>query len=245
MGWDCAWCLVQNVNSGLKRVQRQTANAAEAWQALNHHALTCGDEDLRVLGGFELVGGHGDCPPRGTLCSLGALADGILIVAETGATGRLFIPYADVLTVEVDGKGFIQRNAGLIGGGSGIRGALTGIALARMVNNATAKTTVDSFLRITATESELLFSHWKLPPATVRNILSRIFTRQQAAARAAVPPLVVERPAPVAASPPPPSPTPLDELERLTKLHAAGTLTDTEFEMARARQIKRLHSEVS
>jgi hypothetical protein len=66
-----------------------------------------------------------------------------------------------------------------------------------------------------------------------------MFTAQLAAARAPSAPVPVV----VAASPSaePVALGPVDELERLTKLHAAGTLTDTEFEMARARQIRQLH----
>lgn len=240
--WRCDWCLVQNANSAIKRLKREPASAADAWAALDRHALTYGDRDVAMLGGFELVGGHGDCPPPGTLCSVGALADGVLIVAELGATGRVMLPYRDLLAVEVGGRGIIERSAGLVGGGVGMRGTLKGIAMAHVINNLTRKTEVDSFLRITAAETEMLFSHWRLGPAQVRSSLGRLFTAQMAAARQnASQPVRVEVPTSPAAPPPRP-PSAIDELERLTKLHAAGTLTDTEFEIARAQQIRRLHA---
>lgn len=108
-----------------------------------------------------------------------------------------------------------------------------------MLNNATRKTAIDSFLRLTAKDTEMLLRHWQYEPETVRGSLSRMFTAHLAAARAATAPapIVIQQPRtePIAAGP-------IDELERLTKLHASGTLTDTEFEMARAKQIKQLHA---
>lgn len=79
----------------------------------------------------------------------------------------------------------------------------------------------------------MVLSHPRYPPEAVRNGFSMMFVRYESAARSAVVP-----------TPSPPSeqhPTsPIGELERLTRLHAAGTLTDNEFEMARDKQIRRL-----
>jgi hypothetical protein len=241
-GWTCHWCLQPLANLGVSRPGRRGRSrptAADAWQSLDEHGLTGGDRQVRVLGGFEMIAGSGDCPPAGTLCSLATLADGVLVVAEIGAQGCTLLPYAELLELEVGGRGAVSYGGRIIGGGFGLTGALAGMAVASMINTATRKTVVDSFLRLTARNTEMLLRHWTYDPETVRGRLSRMFTAQLAAARAPSAPMPVV----VAASPSaePVALSPVDELERLTKLHAAGTLTDTEFEMARARQIRQLH----
>lgn len=238
-GWTCPWCLNQVANVGTARLRARGATAADAWRSLDDHGLARGDPDVRVLGGFEAVAGSGDCPPTGTLCSVAALADGVLVLAEIGARGRTMLPYLELLELEVGGRGMITTGGRYTGGGFGITGALTGMAIASMLNNASRKTQVDSFLRLSSRHTEILLRHWRYPPQTVRGALSRMFTAQLAAARtaAAAPVVITAPPAPEQL----PS-GPVDELERLTKLHAAGTLTDTEFEMARSKQIKRLHA---
>lgn len=240
-GWTCRWCLMPLANVGLPRLTgrgHEPVTAAHVWRSLEAHGLASGDGQVRVLGGFELMAGSGDCPPAGTLCSIAALADGALVVAEVGAEGRILLPYAELLELEVGGRGQLTHGGRFSGGGFGVRGALTGMAVASMLNNATRKTAVDCFLRLTTAETEMLMRHFSCDPETVRGRLSRMFTGQLVAARAAAAPapVIVPTPAPVQIAA-----GPVDELERLTKLHAAGTLTDTEFEMARARQIRQLH----
>lgn len=241
-GWICHWCLQPLVyRGGIRRGHpgRDLPTAARAWKSLEQHGMTSGDPQVRVLGGFELTAGSGDCPPAGTLCSIAALADGALVVAEVGAEGQTLLAYSDLLDLQVGGRGLLTYGGRYSGGGFGIRGALTGMAIASMLNNATSKTTLDCFLRMTTAGTEMLMRHWTYDPETVRGRLSRMFTGQLAAARAAAAsaPVIIQSPAPE-----PIASSPVDELERLTKLHAAGTLTDTEFEMARAQQIKQLHS---
>lgn len=235
VGWTCNWCLTQNMNQGMRRLRGKGAGtAAQAWDALNQHGLTHGDPDARVLGGFTLLGGSGDIPPPGTLCSIGGLADGVLIVAELGATGSLLIPYHELMQIEIGGKGTLNTGPAFIGGGSGVIGSLRGMATATMLTNLMSNTIVDSYARLTTPRTELLLAHCKHPPQAVRNALSVIFVRRLAATRVSSQPVT-----PVTVEQPPASP--VDELERLTRLHAAGTLTDSEFEAARARQILRLH----
>jgi predicted RNA-binding Zn-ribbon protein involved in translation (DUF1610 family) len=236
----CSWCLHQVRTGGLNRLRRgDGATVADAWRSHDDHGLTYGDPEVRVLGGFEMVAGSGDCPPVGTLCSIAGLADGVLVVAEVGARGRTLLPYRELLELDVGGHGQITSGRRFAGGGVGITGALAGIAVASMLNNATRKTEVDSFIRLTSPGSEMVLRHWRCTPETVRGTLSRIFVGQLAAARAAAASPTIVMPAPL----PEPQPAgPVDELERLTKLHAAGTLTDSEFEAARARQIKRLQA---
>jgi hypothetical protein len=236
-GWTCYWCLQPLTRPG--RPGRDQPTAADAWKSLERHGLTNGDTQVRVLGGFELIAGSDDWPPPGTLCSIATLADGVLVVAESGATGHTLLPYPDLLELEVGGRGLLTYGGRYIGGGRGLTGALTGMAVASMLNNATRNTAIDSFLRLTSKNTEMLLRHWQYDPETVRGSLSRMFTAHLAATRVATAPapVVIQQPRtePIAAGP-------IDELERLTKLHAAGTLTDTEFEMARAKQIKQLHA---
>jgi hypothetical protein len=242
-GWTCSWCLHQTANVGTARLRARSASAADAWRSLQKHGLTGNDPEVRVLGGFETVAGSGDCPPVGTICSVAALADSVLVVAEIGAHGHTMLPYSDLLELQADGHGILTTGGRYTGGGVGITGALAGMAVASILNNATQKTHIDSYLRLTAHRTEILLRHPRYTPQAIRGALSRIFTGHLAAARTAATPIILTAPAAALAAAPEALPSgPVDELERLTKLHAAGTLTDTEFEMARSKQIKRLHA---
>jgi hypothetical protein len=247
IAWYCLWCLVHHKNVGLAKRRRRTATAAEAWQNLERHGLIDCGPGVRVLGGFQLIGGHGDCPPLKTLCSVVCLADAVLIVAEVGATGSVRLPYTDLLAIEASGRGIVthERPAST----STITGRMNGQAFngtigpgiletLRNLDTPRHRTEIDSLLRISTPATELNLRHWALPPEDVRDVLSRAFVGHRNAERARTTP----RPAPQVPAEPPPPASPLDELERLTKLHAAGTLTDTEFERARATQINRLHN---
>ena len=52
----------------------------------------------------------------------------MLIIAEVGANGRVFVPYNDLLDLQTGGQGIVTRHAGTIGGGSGSRGLAKGMA---------------------------------------------------------------------------------------------------------------------
>ena len=232
--WTCSWCLHENSTVRLSRRDRPSkATAADATASLEEHGLTRSDPDARLLGGFTLVAASDDGMPRGTVCSIAGLEDGVLVVADVGAKGRSLFPYADLLELEVGGRGMVSTGSRYSGGGFGVRGALVGMAVASALNDISEKITIDSFIRITSRHAEMVLSHARYAPEAIRNTLSMMFIRYRNAARAAA--------APVAATPPqlPPS-GPVDELERLTRLHAAGTLTDNEFELARIKQIRRL-----
>jgi hypothetical protein len=147
------------------------------------------------------------------------------------------LPYDELLEVQVGGRGVVTSGGGFVGGGFGVVGALRGIAVASMLNNVMSKTAIDSYIRLTSRRAEMLLSHWKYRPETVRNSLATIWVRHLAIMRT---PTVIAVPAPAPELPPA---GPVDELERLTRLHAAGTLTDNEFEAARSKHIRALREE--
>ena len=70
------------------------------------------------------------------------------------------IDYPDVDALEVSGRGASTRttDAGLIGGGFGVKGALEGIAAASVVNALTRSTdtTIDTVVHLKAGQSEVL-----------------------------------------------------------------------------------------
>jgi hypothetical protein len=213
---------------------RPSATAADARASLEEHGLTGGDPHARLLGGFTLVAASDESIPLGTVCSIAGLEHGVLVAAGVSANGRALFPYADLLELEVGGRGIVTTGRIYSGGGFGVRGALTGMAMASMLNKASQKVTIDSFIRITSRQAEMLLSHPRYTPEAVRSGFSMMFIRYQSAVRAGGVPVA---PAPL----PPAPPSAIDELERLTRLHAAGTLTDNEFEMAKVKQIRRLH----
>lgn len=231
-GWTCGWCYQEHQLSMLRRSYgTPSRTAAEVRAAREDHRLTSGGKDVALLGGFTLVAGSGDCPPVDAICSIVGLEEGILVTAEHGAAGRSMLRYDDLLGVEVGGHGSITTGRQWAGGGLGITGAVKGMALASVLNAASKRTTVvDSFLRITSRETEMFFSHPRCLPGAVRNTFSAMFVRIETARRAGP-------------SKPSGSSGPLDELERLARLHDAGALTDSEFELARAPYVQKLISQ--
>jgi hypothetical protein len=239
LGWKCHWCLYHRANVQISRDgQRRRATAADAWQSLHDHGLTGSDPQVQVLGGFQVLAGSGESPAPGSLCSITALSDGVLITAEVGAKHSAQLAYQDLLELENGGRGALTSNGGFIGSGRGVTSSITGMAIASMLNNATRTTQIDSYLRITTPQTQILLRHWHYTPEQIRGALSRMFAAHLAATRAAATAPVVINPPSTHELPR----SPIDELETLTKLHAAGTLTDTEFEAARARQIKQLRA---
>jgi hypothetical protein len=65
------------------------------------------------------------------------------------------IPFGNLRAIEITGPGTITTNAGIVGGGFGLEGALKGMLVASVINTMTSKTTTNTFVRIASKGSEV------------------------------------------------------------------------------------------
>jgi len=68
---------------------------------------------------------------------------------------ELTLPFIHLRKIEIVGPGAVTTNAGVIGGGFGVEGALKGMLVASLINTMTSKTTTNTFVRIASKGSEI------------------------------------------------------------------------------------------
>jgi hypothetical protein len=136
---------------------------------------------------------------------------------------ELVLPFEGLLSLEISGPGTVTTNAGMIGGGFGIEGALKGMLVAALVNKLTEKSTTNTFLRLSTTGSaEVLLHTSQSEPQALRLTLSRAVVhleanKQKVLSKAASAGDVSEN------------------LARLHRLLEQGALTDEEYATAKKR----------
>jgi hypothetical protein len=122
----------------------------------------------------------------GPPCNIVFSWDYIGVHTASGETDR--IPYSEVNSLDVSGQGtrVFTRNAGIIGGGFGVTGALEGMALAHLANAATTRTTTirDTVVNFRAGQRAILMQSETFEPDALRIILSPVYHRIERAARA-------------------------------------------------------------
>ena len=122
----------------------------------------------------------------GSPCLLLFSWDYIGVHAGHGELDR--IAYSDVNFLDVSGQGTKTHtsNAGIIGGGFGLEGALKGMALAYLVNAATtrAATVHDTVVSLRAAQRAVMMRNETFEPDELRIILSPAYYRIEQAARA-------------------------------------------------------------
>ncbi|MGQ7958867.1 SHOCT domain-containing protein [Pseudomonas sp. SP16.1] len=163
---------------------------------------------------MEVLGGHGWDKEKGNtfLLSLSGM-DIILANLSNMTTSRLAI--CDVIDIEISGPGKETSNAGIIGGGFGVEGAIKGIAAATIVNILTTRSSVRTFIRIATRESEIILFTSEIEPNDARIYLSQVYasTRNQKSST---------------------SNTGIaEQLTALQKLKEDGVLSDNEFNQAK------------
>ena len=207
-------------------VRMPCATAAELRASLENLGFVGDAPSARRLGAFAVVGANGYPLSAGDYVTVTCSDAVVTLLGERNKSLCIEIPYGKLTDLEIDGQGKQTTDAGLIGGGFGARGAVEGVAIASVLNAATRRTRVDSCLRISSAEGEVLLRHTIFTPDQLRVTFSPIFTRLKAEARTGTP-----------------TPTPDDpvtQLERLAKLREAGALTEGEYQAARAPLAKRL-----
>lgn len=157
---------------------------------------------------------------RGTNLALGDRVrvfigrDSVAIESMTDPMKKVGASSGSLLEFVPGGAGLVSEGGGFIGGGFGFRGALAGMSIADVLNAATSKSHMETFLRIASTDWTLVLQSDAVSPEHLR------------ANAPVITPVVAALP---------PSPSLSNELLNLADLHAKGLLTDDEFAAAKAR----------
>jgi len=119
---------------------------------------------------FTVVGGSGWNLPPGTSCFL--TVDKAALQLDHEPCGRVSIPFADLISVDVTGPGTEKHDGGVIGGGFGLKGAVTGMLAAAALNALTSRTTTNTFLRLATREAEVFLHTSTAEPTSLRMLMS-------------------------------------------------------------------------
>lgn len=164
------------INSQLVKLDKKIEESSNRRQFVDSISKQSTSKPLKV----EVLGGHGWDSEKGNtfLFSLSGM-DIILANLSRMTTSRLAI--GDVIDIEISGPGKETSNAGLIGGGFGVEGAIKGITAATIVNILTTRSSVRTFIRIATRESEIILFTSDIEPDDARIYLSQVYasTRNQ------------------------------------------------------------------
>lgn len=87
------------------------------------------------------------------------------------------LDYSDVIAIQVTGPGTISSGGGFIGGGFGVEGAITGIAIGALLNKLTTRTQVFTFIQIETVKGEIFLHYPGAEPGALRIELSPVFVQ--------------------------------------------------------------------
>jgi hypothetical protein len=193
---------------------------AERYRTLSAHGID-GSNAAPCVGGFTHVGGSGFAIKNGSICSVTAQRDHIRLIVELGTGAANFsidIRYNEVTALELTGGEHTQGTR-YWSGGFGPAGILEGVLAASLLGSLSAKSSINSLMRIGSKSGEVFLHHGQLTPPTIRRSLSPMFNRHEAAEHGRAEPVQDE----------------VGQLERLAELHRQGVLTADEFSAAKQR----------
>ncbi len=182
--------------------------------------------DVKMLGGFTVVGGNGFGLAVSSVCSVLTVPEVVRITVEIGRPTVVTIPYSEMTALDVAG-GAQTAGRQYLGGGFGLLGAVEGMVIASALSNASQKTTINTGMHIGSIKGEVLLYHGALTSSVIRTELSPLWTRYEAAKRSR-------------SVPSPQADDPVQLLARLGELHAAGVLSDEEFQAKKAELLRRI-----
>ena len=106
---------------------------------------------------------------------------GVMTEFESDSVETYAIAYQDINYLDVYGHGLqaSSTNAGLMGGGFGVLGAVEGILMSEFVNWATSNTAtnMDTVVQFRAGTAALLLKTFSFDPATLRTLLAPVYQR--------------------------------------------------------------------
>ena len=164
-----------------------------------------------------LKGGSGLGLEAGGAYYIACTKDEFLITQALGEH-EANLPMASFIAAEVSGPGTQITNAGMVGGGFGVQGAVTGIVIASLINSATTRKSTNTFLRIVTTTGEAIFHFNDIEPDELRLVLSPLFVSIEKNRLGHTPVQSLT-----------------SELEKLNQLKIQGVITESEFETAKAK----------
>jgi len=187
--------------------------------------------ELLLSVGGGVLGGHGLAFPVGSSVSLSFETEGFAVVSRS--TAREF-DYAEVEQLRVGGPGAVKSGGGFVGGGFGLDGAVSGMAIAGLLNAITTRTTVTTIVQLITTDAELYLHNSHISPdklemslSPVMGILRRI-NREKEAVPQALPPIA--------------GPGAVMELKHLADMLAQDLITREEFDELKAGVLARYGS---
>lgn len=130
------------------------------------------------------------------------------------------LPFEEIELFEVSGPGKISQDAGLIGGGFGIKGALLGMAVATAVNALTNKTETHTFLTMATPSKSVTLLTVEYEPEKLKMRLASYLAHVQGNKRSATPQVGQDL---------------VSHLSRLSEMRAAGLLSEEEFQKAKGK----------
>jgi len=177
----------------------------------------------------KILGGSGFDLAKGDVVLITCQENGIAL-SKIEVQQELNIPYLELANAEVTGPGTERSDAGFIGGGFGLEGAVKGILIASVINTLTSKRTTNTFLRLSTSKAEVYLHISTLDPAQLRLILSPAFVQMEA-----------NRQIPNSRQ----SPTEdmlSSEIQTLHQMHHDGILSDEEFALAKRKVLVHINA---
>lgn len=165
-----------------------------------------------------VLGGSGTDLVAGQEILLSCTKDRI-VFTDAESRKHQAIALGDLMRVEVSGPGTQVTDAGLVGGGFGLTGAVKGMLTAAVINKLTERASTNTFVRVATPTSEVHLHVGDREPEEIRLILSPAVVRVEAAMRT---PAALREALP-------------SELAQLHRLHITGALTKAEFDAAKQR----------
>jgi len=233
-GWDEAWQLIASQYPHLAQAVAKKAAANQDGHRAAKEDQAAKDE-LDRLNPFAtvtdcvLLGGHGYDPTfePGTPCVLHFTDEGLWVRTRDRWIPRIRTPYAEARGLEFSGPGEVKKGGKFFGGGFGLVGAVEGMIAATVLNSLTSQSEIQTIIRFEAADLEAFFFHSQTTPDKLRINLSEAVSRIKRQAEA----------------PPTAAADPIADLERLSRLHDQGALSDEEFTVLKAKLIAKMSSE--
>lgn len=173
-----------------------------------------------VAGPFttKKIGGSGYEIADGRNLDIGITHNSLIFIEKIFNLRRIEIAFDEINEIEISGPGKVTSTAGVIGGGFGLEGFLQGAVAAAIINAATTKSSVNTFVRVLSTTGEVYLHSSSVEPLQLKMQLSPIFVRLSNRSK-----ITNSSTGRNVAS----------ELEKIRELFQSGILSQSEFETAK------------
>jgi len=149
------------------KVKRQAAIEASS----GHKTVLC-----------TVLGGSGSLFKKESNIIL-SCAGGFISLTDRDTGELINVRVTEIFGLDISGPGTQRSNAGVVGGGFGIEGAIKGMLVASVLNKLTEKSTTNTFIRISTQGSETYLHTSSVGPSELRIILSPAYVQIEKLAR--------------------------------------------------------------